>query len=121
MRDLQRRISLDPEGVPEPPPRPLKGESTLKTMTLRLGGFAAAAALIAWGAVALLVAKLFESRPAEAGFPGLQVALERIAQDPSRVPALAPLAAREEPEPAKLVPSQPSPSASGEVEPGERA
>jgi hypothetical protein len=121
MRDLQRRFSLDPEGVPEPPPRPLKDESALKTMTLRLGGFAAAAALIAWGAVAVPGVKLFESQPAEAGFPALQVALERIAQDPSRVTALAPLAAREEPAPAKLVPSQPSPPASGEVKPAEPA
>jgi hypothetical protein len=120
MRDLQRRFSLDPESVPEPP-RPLKRESVWKKLMLRLGAFAAVVALLAWGAVAVPGLKLFGSEPAEAGFPALRMALERIAQDPARASALTPLAPRDEPSPTKLEPAQSSSPAVSDAKPAEPA
>ena len=95
MGELQRRLTLDPHFVPDPP-RSLDGQRARGKIALRMGGVAAAAALVAWVVMSMPGAsKLLWSENVTSGMPALQAALDRIAQDPTRALTVARLAPRE--------------------------
>ena len=94
--ELQRRFTLDPDLVPDPP-RSFARQRVQGKIALRMGGVAAAAALVAWVMISMPGAsKLLWSENVPAGMPELQAALDRIAQDPTRALTMARLAPREE-------------------------
>ena len=95
MGELQRRLTLDPDVVPDPP-RSLGGQRVPGKIALRIGGVAAAAAIIAWVVMSMPGAsKLLRGENVPSGMPALQAALDRIAQDPTRALTVARLAPRE--------------------------
>ena len=79
MLELQRKLSLDPESIPEPP---VTGLRTLWPMVLRLSAVGGVAALVAWGMVSLTGLRSSGKQTVQAGFPAMTVAsADTAAQD----------------------------------------
>jgi hypothetical protein len=68
--EVQRRLTLDPEWVPEPPS--VDGRDLWK-ITLRAGGVLGFAALIAWVVVSIPSLRLIGSAAVQASFPGTSI------------------------------------------------
>jgi hypothetical protein len=116
MQEVQRQLALNPDQVPQPP---LEGAAHLWPMALRLSAVAAAAALVAWGMVALPGTKRIKSETVQADVPATPDT--KLVQLPSAaiVPPLVPDAlTKANTPPVKTEPipppqSAPSPSVSG--------
>lgn len=121
--EVQRRLTLDPEWVPEPPTSGVDGRDLWK-ITLRAGGVLGFAALIAWVVVSIPGLRLIGSEAVQASFPGTSIstylggpvppsatATRTRPERPSGQPVLADRAVQE---PRKAVvqtpPSRPEPS-----------
>jgi hypothetical protein len=105
MAQLQRQLAHDPRKVPRPP-RAGAGDHFVGKIALRMGGVAAAAALVAWGMMSITGARLLRNESAEAGFTSPPSTTDRSVRDPGGTAGKRPVktgqAAMREPSPARV-------------------
>jgi hypothetical protein len=105
MTELQRQLALDPRKAPQPP-RAEAGGHFVGKIALRMGGVAAAAALVGWGMMSITGARLLRNDTAQASFVSSPNTIDRSARDSGGAAGKRPIktgqATMREPSPARV-------------------